>query len=417
MRFWRTRRLAIALVPYGGFQDPEAGVPILDRNPYAADGERVSWVLAVFAFGSCCAAAFLMVDAFTHPSAGLFGLLPCVLVVSVALTYALIQKLFGREELWLDEQGLDYRWTDGLVCRRRVIPFPEIRRITRYSVMINGGEFRTPLPEFGLMIETVGRPLCLARSRDHEEVDELREKLEWYLRDRYATWVNAPECPDREVLDASGTRPEPPPDSALSCRREWDRTEFVVGHIHEQPFVLAGLAAALIGLGLVAMSGMSSYPVSALFAVIGLIAAGLVVLLSLAARRRWVVRAGEIAEFVGVRGLGWSRTTEIEWLDRIELRKVPGHAPRGTRFELALVDLDDDDKIVIGPLTEGEARWMAGIVADILRDALPRTGQEVYRWSVTVDPPAAGSRAMGDVWLDEVAADPGSKGSAMNKSG
>ncbi len=45
---------------------------------------------------------------------------------------------------------------------------------------------------------------------------------------------------------------------------------------------------------------------------------------------------------------------------------------------------------------------MAGIVADVLKDALPRSGQEVYRWSVRWTPPTAGSRAMADVWLDEV---------------
>jgi hypothetical protein len=81
------------------------------------------------------------------------------------------------------------------------------------------------------------------------------------------------------------------------------------------------------------------------------------------------------------------------------------------------LDLDDEDKVLFGPLTEGEARWMAGIVAEILKDALPRRGQEVYRWSVTVDPPAAGSRAMADVWLDEVLANPGSKGSVAGGKG
>ena len=53
---------------------------------------------------------------------------------------------------------------------------------------------------------------------------------------------------------------------------------------------------------------------------------------------------------------------------------------------------------------------MAGIVADVLKDALPKSGQEVYRWSVSVDAPTAGSRAMADAWLDEGLADPGSKG-------
>jgi hypothetical protein len=353
----------------------------------------------VLAYGFVAVLAIAI--AFESRSPAMFSLLAGLLGVGALLAYATMRKRFGCEELWLDKLGIHHHLSDGLMNRRRFIAFPEIRRITRYAVLVGGGEFRQPFPEFGVAIETLGRPLCLGWSCDHEEVDWLFDNLEWHLRDRYPAWVNAPEVPDREVLDASTSPTELPSDSTLSCRREWDRTEFVVGHVHEQPFVLAALASALIVLGLVAMSGTSSYPVSAFFAVIGLIAAGLVVLLSLAARR-WVVRPGEITEFVGIWRLGWSRTTEIEWLDRIELRKIAGAAPRGSRFELALVDLDEDDTFVFSPLTEGEARGMAGIIGRVLKDALPRNGQDVYRWSVTVDPPAAGSRAMGDVWLDEV---------------
>ena len=60
---------------------------------------------------------------------------------------------------------------------------------------------------------------------------------------------------------------------------------------------------------------------------------------------------------------------------------------------------------------------MAGIVADTLKDALPRSGQEVYRWSVKTEPPTAGSRAMADAWLDEGPAEPDSKRSAAIKRG
>ena len=172
----------------------------------------------------------------------------------------------------------------------------------------------------------------------------------------------------------------------------------------EWAWILNTVASAWIFLGVTATS------------FVGCLALAVVFLIAAAARWRWVVRPGEITSFVGVwGGLGWSRTTEIEWLDRIEMRKVPGDASSPWRFEIALVDLDEEDKVVFGQMTEGEARWMAGIVADILKDALPRSGQEVYRWSVTVDPPAAGSRAMADFLLDEVLADPGPKGSAAAK--
>ena len=70
-------------------------------------------------------------------------------------------------------------------------------------------------------------------------------------------------------------------------------------------------------------------------------------------------------------------------------------------FELALVDLKENDVAVLRPLTRGEALWMAGILADVLKDAFLRDGQTYLRWSVSADAPAAGSKAMGDRWLDE----------------
>ena len=96
-------------------------------------------------------------------------------------------------------------------------------------------------------------------------------------------------------------------------------------------------------------------------------------------------------------GLSWSRTSEVEWLDRIELRRI-----RWRRHSaLALVDECDSDAAVLGPLTEGEARWMASIIADVFKDALPKEGQTIVRWSVTARAPACGSKLLGDRWLDE----------------
>ena len=64
-------------------------------------------------------------------------------------------------------------------------------------------------------------------------------------------------------------------------------------------------------------------------------------------------------------GLGWLGRPKSR-LDRIELRRIReapwpwlagrievGSSPLG--FELALVDLDENDLAIIGPLTEGEA--------------------------------------------------------------
>jgi hypothetical protein len=278
--------------------------------------------------------------------------------------------------------------------------------------------------EYGLVIETLGRPLWVGQCRDLNEVDRLVEVVQRSLRERCPTWVETPDCPDRQILDASGTLPGPPSDSALSCRREWDRTEFL-GHTSVDwsdgllHLVVGTLIVILLSLIVIGISTSVHWPLVLAFAgSVGL--PELIYWWGWVLRcRRWVVRPGEISTSIPGLGPVWSRTTDIEWLDRIELRRLPAdpyrYARRAPGFELVLCGLDGEARAVFGPLTEGEARWMAGIVADVLKDALPRTGQEVYRWSVTVDPPAAGSRAMADVWLDEVLADPGSKGSTAGK--
>jgi hypothetical protein len=53
------------------------------------------------------------------------------------------------------------------------------------------------------------------------------------------------------------------------------------------------------------------------------------------------------------------------------------------------------------PLTRGEALWMGGIIADVVKGAPPKDGQIFARWSVSPHEPAGGSKAMGDRWLDE----------------
>ena len=130
-------------------------------------------------------------------------------------------------------------------------------------------------------------------------------------------------------------------------------------------------------------------------------------------RRRWVVRPGEVTTTIPFLGLGWSWTSEVEWLNRIDLRRISSNAWKWRLrwqlgfgeavpcFELALVDLDDNTTAVLGPLTEGEARWMGGIIAEQLKDALPKKDQSFERWSVTVNAPVAGSPAMADPYLDE----------------
>ncbi len=231
-------------------------------------------------------------------------------------------------------------------------------------------------------------------------------------------------------MDASRTRPEAPSDSAVACRREWDYTVFRKCLTAKDWFdVLLLVLLVMSGSAMFGMLFLDSLgPRFERFDLPYLIlvgSAGLFVVVPWVSRRmgnrRWVVRPGEVTESVPMLGIGWSRTIEVEWLDRIEFRRIResskrwlgdrdavGSSPWG--FELALVDLDEHDLASFGALTEGEARWMAGIITEVLRDALPRSGQSFERWNVSVDAPAQGSPKMGDVWLDELNADSNSIG-------
>jgi hypothetical protein len=434
MTFLRPWRIATWRTPYRGLQDPGVGVLILDRNPRYGVKSSGFWILLLFLFCWWCGCAFGIGAAIATWSLELLCFCLLVLGISLLILHEGVRWCFGRERIWIGPRGLDYLRIDGLVRRQRLIPFHEIHRLAQYTTMVDGGENVGLHAEHGLAIETIGRTLFVGQSRNRDDVGRLQQEVERHLREWYPAWADAPdcrdgglldllmaadqpapgqdapECPDREILNASGMWPDPPSDSTLSCRREWDRTEFVRWVPKWRTWILTTVASLWIFLGLVFTPLISSHPSFGYFLLCLILAD--VFLFSAAARRHWVVRPGEISEFVGVWGIGWSRTTEIEWLDGIELRKVPGNAPWTWQFKLALVDMDDKDKVVFHPLTEGEARWIAGIVADILKDALPRIGQEVYRWSVTVDPPATGSRAMADVWLDEVLADVRPKRSA-----
>jgi hypothetical protein len=223
---------------------------------------------------------------------------------------------------------------------------------------VRAAEDGIPHHEYGLEIETLGQPLRVGQSRDSFEVADLWRDIEARLRELKPRWINLPAGDDREIVVRASFLSAPPSDCAIICRREWDHTEFLARD-----------------------------------------------------RRTWNVRPGEVTSSVRFLGLGWSRTVDVEWLDRIELRRSLKAIKPFSRqfgfnmprpgFELALIDLKEKDVAVFGPLTRGEALWMSGIVADVLKDAFLKEGQSYVRWSVSADAPASGPKAMGDRWLDE----------------
>lgn len=399
---------------------------VLDRNPWAPvgwycrgttrlprEGHPGRYLVALGGCGVLLTCATLE----SRPSAvsGFLGLcLTAVFAIGLCgmMLYSVRQYFCGREQLRVDERGLDYRLDDGWTTYRRAIPFAEVRRLIPYYRQVPSHKTHRGIPVFGLAIETTGRTLRAGESYDREAAEGFRDDLRAAIADRCPAWSEAPEAADREILDAAGTLPEPPSDSRLACRREWDRIEFVLSRRGGEGLMASDRLPARLFVFLTPV-------LAAMLAVVLPITAGLLAITWLGAivatsplKRRWVIRPGEITRAVTLCGLGRSRTTDIEWLSRLELRKRPMRSfLRGPVFDLVLVDPDDADRAALGPLTEGEARWMAGIVADVLKDALPREGEEVYRWSVSVDGPAAGSIKMADPWLD----DPGTKGPATEK--
>ncbi len=395
------------------------GAPILVRNPRAI-ATIGAWL---FGFACCvaCIASFGVEAALRSRTLGDLGASIFFLGISLALLYEFVRVIFSREQVRLDSRSLAYTWVDGFVRKQRVIPLSEIRSIMPYSVMVNGGENQPSHPEYGLVIETVGQPLRVGQGRDQDETNRLQEWIERHLQEWDPNWANAPDCDHCEVMDGSSTRPEAPSDSTILCRREWDQTEFIKRRptnywfavLPRLPLVLS--VSAMIGTIILNPSEPGPDAFHWLFRIL-VGSAGLFLLVPwvslMVRRRRWVVRPGEIRTSVPMLGLAWQRTTEIEWLARIELRRLwrtskPWFADRigfgspAPGFELALVDLDEYDVAIFGPLTEGEARWMAGIIAEVLKDALPKNGQSFDRWSVSVNAPANGSQAMGDPYLDE----------------
>ena len=408
----------------------DLGAPILVRNPRAIATISGGW-LFVFAF---CMADFAIIGVVAA-----FMLLTMGAVVASIFVLARLarnerarSRIMSRERVRLDSRGLEYLRVDGLVRRRRVVPLAEIRSITDYTVMVGGWGNQPAHPEYGLVIKTIGRPLLVGQGRDPDEANRLQEWIEIQLREWDPAWVNVPCCADCEVMDASCTRPEAPSDSTIFCRREWDRTEFRK-HLPANDWFAILLLVTLVmsGSAMVGIMFLNSLgPRLDRFHLPYLIlvgSAGLFVVVPWVSwrvgNRRWVVRPGEITTSVPMLGIGWSRTIKVEWLDRIELRRIReapwpwlagrigiGSSPFG--FELALVNLDEHDLAIFGPLTEGEARWLAGIIAEVLKDALPKSGQSFDRWTVSVDAPARGSQTMGDAYLDEPVTGAGSNGSS-----
>ncbi|MHB1559142.1 MAG: hypothetical protein ACYC61_16945 [Isosphaeraceae bacterium] len=376
------------------------GSTILDRDLRSRWSGREAWLFIAILLDLWLITAFVIVRACAYPGGPNLIAASVVAACSLLLSGYALRRLRRREQLRLGPKGLEYVRIDWLRWDRRVIPLPEVRRLTPYRVPVASPEQGPARLEHGLAVETIGRTLRVGQGLDPEDIERLRQDLECQIQERLPAWISAPDCLDCEWLDDSGVLTDPPSDSTVSCRRDWDGAEFSRRLVRRRPAIGPYELILLVFLGVMVQPLFSTRPS---LAAAGPTAAALAAIAVAAsrARRVWIVRPGEITTGVRLFGLGWSATEDVEWLERMEMRRLASGTPWDAWFELVLVDLDGHDKAVVGPLTEGEARWMAGIVAPILRDSLPRSGQQIHRWSVrTHATDAAGSPAMADPWLD-----------------
>ncbi len=399
-------------------EDQEETV-ILDRTSRVRAFDAFLALMFISPFIAFYALAFAHFVPRLQPTIDSIALWACWTGVPLLVLTAMLPFALRRERIWLDRDGLHHRWSDGLFRGRRTLPLAEIERVSLYCDMVPVSD-ESVQAEYGLEIETLGLPIRGGRCGDRDHVVHQKKDFERHLLRLNPAWSNRPPCAT-EVIEPASTLLEPPTGCAVRCRREWDRTEFVVGSRMSWSAwarrSLMTLVAIAIACNLL-VTLVRQFDWFVLSCLIPAGTAGLALSASwlqhLRWRERWVVRPGEVKSTKAFLGFTWSRTADVEWLDRMELRRKEATSGPSSwlaswfragdtepPFVLALVGLKENDVAVFEPLTSGEALWMAGIIAGVLKDAFPKDGQSFARWSVSADPAAGGSKALGDRWLDE----------------
>ena len=313
------------------------------------------------------------------------------------VTLSLAWLLFGSENLRIGPDGLEYRSRALVPLRERHVPLHEIRGVSHYSRVVDHEHDRT---EHGLMIETLGKPVRYGQGVEPMEwlwlADRLHRHLQALVPDR--TIEHRPEGAVEksvriEVIRPEWDIPDPPSDSRIQSRTDWDRLDFV----RRGSFSLAALGTVtflnLFWNDIVAVFVMQLLKEFQWFLCIllipfeviglGMFLSWWAVLLAPFRVERWSISPGEISTRFSILGMGISRRYDAQELGRIELRKGASgwnlrQALQGdeadTPYSLGLVGRDGRDRLVIDGLTEGEARWVGGVACDVLKGRLPKDG-------------------------------------------
>jgi hypothetical protein len=262
--------------------------------------------------------------------------------------------------------------------------------------------------EYGLRVETLGRPLRFGQGVDPAERHRLAELLVRQLRafdpDRpvdHRPDASAKPAVGVEVLRPAGVLPEPPSDCSIRSQPDWDGTVFVRRGTYSLTALGAVTFACLFCNGIVGVfviQLLTEFQWFLFFFLIpfeavglALVARWLAALLAPSRVERWVIGPGEVTGRCSVLGVGRTRRVEATEVGRVELRKnargrrwfVPDEEGEwfvpdeegDTPYSLGFVGRDGRDLLVIGDLTEGEARWVGGVACDVLKGSLPKDGQ------------------------------------------
>jgi hypothetical protein len=325
----------------------------------------------------------------------------------------LARMLFGHENLRIGQDGLAYRSRAIVTLVERHVPLSEIKGVAHLSKIVDSESGRT---EHGLRIDTVGRPIRFGQGVEPAEQSWLAELLQQHLQglmpDRPLT--AAKMTAEIEVLRPDGTLSEPPSDSRIRLHREFDRIDFV----RQGTFSLTELGVVTFinlfwngGVSVFVMQLLQNFEWPLFFFLIPFEVVGFCILLAwlgvLTAPFRfekWGISPIEITSRFSILGLGRTKRIESQDTGRIELRKSSkSNKQRTSRsgqdeesdtpYSLGLVDRDGRDLLVIGKLTEGEARWIGGELCNALKGSLPKDEK-------TMAPRTAGPALLYDRWLD-----------------
>ncbi len=318
----------------------------------------------------------------------------------------LLNTFFGRDYVGLDATGVDFVRRVIVPIRSRHVPLTEIERFEICSKVVDSESNQV---EWGIEMQTLGRPVRFAWGLDAEERQWLQHQLNACLAalsgsdvETIAATSEPPsqehsqadsEEPAAEVLTPSTTAAEPPSD----CR--WERTDdfaaitftqrgrFSLSAFFGLLFINAfwnGIVSVFVfqlwfGQGNGVPNGIGWWGMFAFlipFEVIGAVMflALVAVVLEPLRRTSWRFDDALIDCRVKWLGLGPIRQYWVDGLDRIELvgMRRSGRAKRRTQASL-FSDEDADKKLVfideanaevctIRHLTEGEARWISDVV-------------------------------------------------------